>query len=81
MQGEWQGLVARRMQYLGHVQSDYILSAADAALGICRRGVGCCGAGRLAPGGAVGPGRVGHEISPTRRIVPAAAIALMFVWL
>lgn len=32
-QEEWQALVAKRMQYLGHVQSDYILSAADAALG------------------------------------------------
>ncbi len=30
VQGEWQGLVARRMQYLGHVQSDYIVSAAEA---------------------------------------------------
>lgn len=30
LQGEWQALVARRMQYLGHVQSDYIVSAAEA---------------------------------------------------
>ena len=30
LQEEWQALVARRMQYLGHVQSDYILSAAEA---------------------------------------------------
>ena len=30
LQEEWQALVARRMQYLGHVQSDYIVSAAEA---------------------------------------------------
>ena len=30
---EWHALVAKRMQYLGHVQSDHILSAADVALG------------------------------------------------
>ena len=32
-QEEWQALVAKRMQYLGHVQSDYMLTAADAAGG------------------------------------------------
>ena len=30
LQEEWQALVARRMQYLGHVQSDYIVNAAEA---------------------------------------------------